>query len=286
MRKEKYQLDFILLNIGYAEHHADWNWKNINSPFTRIHVVKKGTAWLKRDGNKYQLKEGHLYLTPSYTPHSYECGDEFCLYYIHIYETLEKKSSVFDQLNFPIEIEGDSLLLDLIERLYAINPGRELSFYDPDAYDNSTELIKNIAMQGHTPLALELESHGIIQQLISRFFAFATQKMPNVDERMARVLEYIHSNIHTPIGIDQLAEMSFLTKDHFIRLFKKQLNCTPGKYINQKKIEKAQLMMLLQNYSVQELAFQLGFENVSYFNRLFKKLTGENPTNYRKRLEM
>jgi len=199
---------------------------------------------------------------------------------------LENKSSVFDQLNFPIEIEGDSLLLNLIERLHAINPGRELSFYDPDAYDNSAELIRNIAMQGHTPLAFELESNGIIQQLISRFVAFATQKTPDVDERMARVLEYIHANIHTPIRIDQLADMSFLTKDHFIRLFKKQLTCTPGKYINQKKIEKAQLMMLLQNYSVQELAFQLGFENVSYFNRLFKKLTGENPTRYRKRLEM
>src|SRR5690606_4710448 len=164
LRKEKYQLDFILLNIGYAEHHEDWNWKNINSPFTRIDVVKEGTAWLRRDGNKYQLQERHLYLTPSYTPHSNECDGEFCLYYIEIYETLEKKSSVFDQLNFPIEIEGDSLLLDLVERLYSISPGRELSFYDPEAYDNSTELIKNIAMQGHTPVALELESNGIIQQ--------------------------------------------------------------------------------------------------------------------------
>ena len=286
MRKEKYLSDFILLNIGYAEHHADWNWKNINSPFTRIHIVTKGSAWLLRDGDRHQLNERHLYLTPSYTPHSYECDDEFCLYYIHIYETLEKKSSIFDQMDFPVEIEGDALLLDLVERLYAINPERELSFYDPGTYDNSTELIKNIAMQGNTPLALELESLGIIQQLLSRFFAYATPKTPNVDERMSKVLEYIHTNIHTPIHIDRLAELAFLTKDHFIRLFKKQLNCTPGKYINQKKIEKAQLMMLIENYSIQELAFRLGFENVSYFNRLFKKLTGENPSQYKKRLTL
>src|SRR5690606_12818283 len=128
--KEKHVFDFILLNIGYAEHHADWNWKNINSPFTRIHLVTKGSAWLLRDEEKHQLKTQHLYLTPSYTRHSYACDDEFCLYYIHIYETLNNKSSIFDRVNFPIEIEGDPLLLRLVERLCAINPGRQLSFYD------------------------------------------------------------------------------------------------------------------------------------------------------------
>lgn len=286
MRKNKYNWEFIVLNIGYAEHDADWNWKNINSPFTRIHVVTKGTAWLIRDNNRYHLKENNFYLTPAYTHHSYECDDEFCLFYIHIYETLEKKTSVFDHLNFPFEVKGNSLMRKLVERLYAINPGRELSFYDPDTYDNSTELIKNIAMQGQTPLALELESQGIIQQIISRFFVHATLKAPDVDERIARALEYIHDNIHLDINLDQLSEIAFLSKDHFIRLFKKQLNCTPGKYINRKKIEKAQLMLLLQDFSIQELAYRLGFENVSYFNRLFKNMTGENPTEYRRRLNI
>jgi len=284
LRKEKFSLDFILLNIGFAEHNSDWNWKNINSPFTRIHIVTKGTAWIKRNGIKHQMKEGHLYITPSYTPHSYECDGELCLYYIHIYEIIEKNSSIFERLNFPIEVQYDNLLMDLIQRLHFINPSRELSFYDPKTYDNSVELIKNIALQGQTPLSLELESQAIIKQIVARFIASATHTTSNVDQRMVKVLEYIHTNIHTPISIDHLADICFLTKDHFIRLFKKQMNNTPGKYINQKKIEKAQLFMLLHNYSIQELAYKLGFENVSYFNRLFKKLTGENPTKYKQKL--
>ncbi len=284
MLREKHQLEFTLLNIGYAEHHADWNWKDINSPFARIHLITQGTAKIHRGGKTYVLRENHVYLTPSYTPHSYECDSDFSLYYIHIYEKLEKKSSIFDLVHFPVEIQSDDLLNQLIERLKVINPKRELPIYDPKSYDNSSELIKNIALQNTTPIALEFESQGIIKVILSRFYAFTEPKTKQADARVLRVLDYIHANIHSAISIDKLAEISFLTKDHLIRSFKKQVNCTPGKYINRKKIEKAQLIMLLENPSIQELSYKLGFENVSYFNRLFKKLTGENPSAYKRRL--
>lgn len=283
MQNHQCNLDFILLNIGYAEHHADWNWKNINSPFARLHFVTKGKAKIHRNGMSVDLRENHLYLTPSYTSHSYECDGDFSLYYIHLYEQLEKRGSVFDKLEFPIEIATDSLIPLLITRLNELHPGRELSIYDPSSYDTSTELIKNISLHNHIPKALEMESQGIIKQILSRFMALAKEKMPDTDERMLRVLEYIHKNIKKSISIDELAEISFLTKDHLIRCFNKQIGCTPGKYINQKKIEKAQLMIVLDHVSIQDLAYKLGFDNVSYFNRLFKKLTGESPGVYRKR---
>ncbi|MNV62409.1 DNA-binding transcriptional regulator AraC [compost metagenome] len=62
------------------------------------------------------------------------------------------------------------------------------------------------------------------------------------------------------------------------------MNATPVHYINQKKIEKAQLMMLIDEDNIQQLCFKLGFENISYFNRLFKKITGETPTIYKRRI--
>lgn len=281
----KHNLDFTLLHIGYAEHRADWNWKNINSPFARIHLILQGNAKIVREDKTVELKENHFYLTPSHTRHGYECNSSLRLFYIHIYERPDKMPSVFDLLRFPTEIVADQLTIDLVERLYQINPGRELSYYDPNDYDNATELSRNIALQGSTPIALELESQAIIKQIFSRFFAYAEELTPAVDSRMTRVLEYIHIHIDTVIPMAKLAEISCLTKDHMIRSFKKQMNCTPGKYINRKKIEKAQLNLLVEDCSVQELAYKLGFDNVFYFNRLFKKLTGENPTTYRKRLK-
>lgn len=277
MDEKKIKREFILLNVGRAVHHADWNWKNIHSPFTRIHFIESGSAKIVREDHSYTLKEGHLYLTPPHTKHSYSCTGKLSLYYIHIYETLGKQLSIFDILDFPVEIKADELIIFLIKRLAAINPKLELQAYDPKDYDNSPTLIKNISQQTHTPPALEMETEGILKQILSRFLTGAADRNLDLDERILKAIHYIHSNMDKPIKIEELAQASCLTTDHFIRLFRKQMHCTPRKYINQKKIEQAQLMLLVKHISIKELAYQLGFENISYFNRLFKKIAGENP---------
>lgn len=286
MSKERVYPDFILLNVGHAVHNADWNWKNICSPFARIHLVEDGTARIIREDKTYKLKKDHLYLTPSYINHGYECEGPLSLYYIHIYEEIGTRPGIFDLVDFPVEIEADPLIIQLIKRLAIINPDRELQYYDPGAYDNSPTLIKNIALHKTTPLAFEMEAQGIIKQVFSRFLAQASDKNLDIDERILRSLHYIHTNIDKLINVEDLTAKSFLTKDHFIRLFKKNMGCTPGKYINQKKIEKAQQIIMTRDLSIRDLAYSLGFENISYFNRLFKKITGMSPGSYKKQISL
>ena len=61
-----------------------------------------------------------------------------------------------------------------------------------------------------------------------------------------------------------------------------ELGTTPLQYINQKKIEKAQLLLITEELAVKEIAFQLAFDDYSYFSRLFKKTTGVTPQEYRR----
>ncbi len=286
MNKEELRKDYILLNVGFAYHNADWNWKNINSPFARIHYVKSGTAKIIREDGIFELKEKHLYLTPSYVKHAYQCEGILELYYIHLYEDLGKNRSIFDLIDFPVEIKSTPLDRLLIERLIELNPERDLKYYDPKSYDNSSTVAHHIAMQQRSPVAFEMETQGIIKQMIARFLEHASYKNEHLEERIVKSLHYIHKNIDKCIELEHLAAICYLTKDHFIRLFKKEMNCTPGKYINQKKIEAAQLKMLLGNASIKDIAYGLGFDNISYFNRLFTKLTGENPGKYKKRMKL
>ncbi len=102
MSKEQLKQDFILLNVGYAYHNADWNWKNIHSPFARIHYVKEGMAKIIREDGVFELKKDYMYLTPSYTKHSYQCDGILELYYIHIYENPGKNLNLFELLDFPV----------------------------------------------------------------------------------------------------------------------------------------------------------------------------------------
>lgn len=284
MNNKEKNINFILLNIGQASHNADWNWKNINSPFARIHYIQSGTAQIIREDGIFDLKPGHLYLTPPYTTHRYACNDVLSLCYIHIYEELNEGYSIFEQLHFPVEIEMNHLDRILIDRLIEINPGRELQAFDPHDYDNSSTLMRNIAQNEQMPLTIGIETKGILQQLFSRFLAHTSYKSEKIDKRIAKALYYIHKNIDQPINIDHLGEICFLTKDHFIRLFKKEMKCTPLKYINQKKIEKAQLLLVINDMPLKDIAYSLSIDNCSYFNRLFKKTTGETPGAYKKRM--
>lgn len=282
---EIYSMQLILLNIGYAIHNADWNYKNVRSPFARIYLVKEGSARLHLPGNRIQdLRPNHLYMIPPFTMHSYECTNHFALYYIHIYDNQKSDYSILEDLMYPVEIKAKNIDELLVERLFTINPDSALNHNDPKKYDNTTNLIKTINNQINRATHELLETNGILFQLLSHFMVYSKDKYDIVDNRILRVVKYIRNNIHKDISIEELKDMCCLSKDHFIRLFKNDLQETPTQYIIQRKIERAQLMLITSDLLIKDIAYELSFENLSYFNRLFKKATGLTPSDYRKRV--
>ena len=83
MEKELAFPQFVPLHIGYWEHHADWNFDNINSPFFRIYLVVNGEARVIINHYEQALTSGHLYIIPPFTTHTDRCEGDFSLYYIH-----------------------------------------------------------------------------------------------------------------------------------------------------------------------------------------------------------
>jgi AraC-like DNA-binding protein/mannose-6-phosphate isomerase-like protein (cupin superfamily) len=278
---EKDQTNLILLNVGKATHDGDWNWTNIKSPYFRIYRVIDGLAETVINGKTHTLKPGYLYLIPPFTLHNDMNKGPFSLYYLHIYEEPIKQSSIFERWLFPVEIAAEPLDTFLIKRLISINPKKELPIYDPKSYDNSTTLFKTLAQTTHTSFPVYFETCGIIWQLVARFLAKSIPNEQSQDSRVQQALHYIREHLDQKITIKDLANISFLSEDHFIRLFKKEMNQTPINYINQKKIEKAQFLLVVNNLPVKDIANLLSFENVPYFNRLFKKIVGHSPIKYK-----
>lgn len=276
-KKEK--IDLILLNIAHKVHYADWNWKEVNSPFARVYMVESGTAKVVMPESVYTIEPGYLYLIPSFVTHSYENDSTFALYYIHIYD----EHNIFDRLSFPFKVNANKLDYMLMKRLLAINPGRELKCSDPDTYNNLPTMIQTIAKSNQFPYNSILETEGILLQLFSRFLANTSFKRDITDKRILNVVRFIRENINHHILIDDLSEICYLTNDHFIRIFKKAMHCTPIQYINQKKIEKAQLLLVINKESIKQIAYNLSFENISYFYQLFKRTTGLTPRQYKEK---
>lgn len=271
----------LVLNAGLAIHNADWNWSNIISPFMRLYYVTEGSARIELPNGTYQLRAKHMYFIPPFTKHNDICDSHFCHYYIHIYEENRQESSILDEWDFPVEIPATELDLALIQRFCDINPQMNLQKADPTSYDNNPTLMQNILKNKQRSFSNKMESRGIVYQLLAQFMKYAQKKNKKRDERIEKALQFIHKHLYENINLNELVKQTYLSKDHFIRLFKQELKTTPLQYINQKKIEKAQLMLVTGKESVKSISFSLGFEDYSYFNRLFRKLTGTTPLEYR-----
>ena len=276
------QMHPLVLNIGLAVHNADWNWKNVNSPFTRLYYVTEGSAQIQLPDGIYTLSPKHMYFIPAFTIHTNICKSNFVHYYLHIYEDHYSDNDWLDHWKFPVEIEATDLDLALFKRLCEINPHMTLQKSDPTTYDNNPTLMQNLIKNRQRAFCDKVESRGIVFQLLSRFIKQGQSKIEMEDNRIAKTVLYIRKHLNEAIELEKLAEISCLSKDHFIRLFKKELGTTPLQYINQKKIEKAQLLLITEELAVKEIAFQLAFDDYSYFNRLFKKTTGVTPQEYRR----
>ncbi len=276
------QMHPLVLNVGLAVHNADWNWKNVNSPFTRLYYVTEGSAQIELPDGIYTLSPKHMYFIPAFTIHTNICKSNFVHYYLHIYEDHYSDNDWLDHWKFPVEIEATDLDLALFKRLCEINPHMTLQKSDPTTYDNNPTLMQNLIKNRQRAFCDKVESRGIVFQLLSRFFKQGQSKIEMEDNRIAKTVLYIRKHLNEAIELEKLAEISCLSKDHFIRLFKKELGTTPLQYINLKKIEKAQLLLITEELAVKEIAFQLAFEDYSYFNRLFKKITGVTPQEYRR----
>lgn len=99
--------------------------------------------------------------------------------------------------------------------------------------------------------------------------------------RMGAVYEYIGSNYNRNPDVNVVAAKVNFTTAAFCRYFKKQTNITFTNFVNQYRIDVAK-NLLMQDKNVTEVCYAVGFESLSYFNKLFNKIEGQNPSDFKR----
>jgi len=99
--------------------------------------------------------------------------------------------------------------------------------------------------------------------------------------RMGAVYEYIGSNYNRNPDVNVVAAKVNFTTAAFCRYFKKQTNITFTDFVNQYRIDVAK-NLLMQDKNVTEVCYAVGFESLSYFNKLFNKIEGQNPSDFKR----
>ena len=100
---------------------------------------------------------------------------------------------------------------------------------------------------------------------------------------VSRIKQYIMDNLSRKMSIKEIADMCNMSVGYFERLFKEYAGVTPTLYRIQKKMQRAKLLLSNETLNIDQIAFQLGFEDTAYFCRVFKKQNGCTPTEYRQK---
>ena len=98
-------------------------------------------------------------------------------------------------------------------------------------------------------------------------------------KRIVQAKLFIDNNYADKIDLDNISDEAYFSKFHFIRLFKIIYGKTPYQYLTAVRIEKA-IQLLRTNKAVSEVCFSVGFDSLSSFSGLFKRMVGKSPSAY------
>ncbi len=113
---------------------------------------------------------------------------------------------------------------------------------------------------------------------------YATKYHQKEQKRLRDIHAFLDEHYQRKIRLKEVAELCNLSTAAFCRYFKKNTGSTFTGFLNQYRISQAQRMLLKGN-TVSETCFACGFESLSYFNRIFQKVAGENPSAFKKRFK-
>lgn len=154
-----------------------------------------------------------------------------------------------------------------------IMSGRTLSFDDVRRLDHMyvTFLSKNLLSEDETAAAFHQASVG------------ANTLPPQTSLAVKQVIAYLQQNYQRPISRQELAAAVGVSKDYLSHIFRQELGLSPWEYLTRYRIQKAKTLLLSTRETITVIAGQVGFDDLSYFNRVFRKHVGCTPSAYRER---
>ena len=236
--------------------------------------VESGVLHLSIDQRSYKMEAGDIAFIESGSLHSGML--ESCIFSYAVFDLsmlCRRKSDAVYRFIEPIMCrkisfseffeKGKNVDIELIvDRLFSVF-NSENEFTVLDFYAEAFNLIR------------ALYSGGYIKKIKNTRYEHQLAKI-------ADIIDFIEEHYRDPLTLSTLSKKAGMNEKYFCRFFKEFTNITPIDYINRLRIENAAHSLLEAGFTVTEAALDNGFNDISYFSKIFKKYKGVSPKRYSK----
>lgn len=271
--RSDYPFRFYYDNLALFDFHCvEWHW---HAEFEFV-LVEKGEAEFWAGERYFRMKEGQGFFVNSRVLHRYysEKGaivpnfvllpsflsHQSGLIYRKYVEPLER--SALECLTFSPEIPWQAEILDVMKKIV------EIQKTDPDP-----ELITSFLTQ---QLWYLIYLHTEKTVLTERKEPAASSQ-----GRLQVMMQYIHQHYDQKISLEEIAEQAMVSKSTALNLFRRYLHDTPVHYLLKYRLQEAASLLVVTEKKIGVISENVGFENVDYFCKMFKKYYSMTPTEYR-----
>lgn len=263
-----FPLDFHHVTAAHPEYHMAFHW---HVEFEIIRILQ-GTFNLTLDEQEILVSEGSVILISAGTLHA---GiPDNCIYECIVFDMNMLMNKSDSCCKFIRTITNHEIELQTV-------------------FDNTYNDIHKIAWTLFDAVAshengYELIVHGALYQLFGtvfskKYYSDTSSHTPRDLKRIMQLkqaLEFIESSYTAPISLHEISDSVKMSPKYFCRFFQEMTHRTPIDYLNYYRIERACYQLLTTNLSITEVAYNSGFNDLSYFIKTFKKYKGTTPKKY------
>lgn len=245
---------------------------------TELIVIQKGSGIVHVDFNRYKVSAGSIIVVLPGHLHSIEEEEGMKMEYENILfrgEMLFTNSEDICSGEFLTPLFNGKIPVD-----NHIHPG--ISYYD-----EFSSIVKNMdRLCELRPYGYQLALKGYLFQLL---FLLTTNQRGNhltateekILQKIKFIIQFVQEHYSEQITIEQMADLCHYSSSHFMKFFKEHMRTGFVHYLNDYRLTMAHRMLGESQESILEIAQQCGFDNLSYFNRLFKRKYGVTPRQIR-----
>lgn len=238
--------------------------------YYEIFLMKKGEALHLINGEECKLSEGELLFIRDFDIHDYRAlkGGEF--EFINLAFSKETFNSLADYLGdgFPKE---KLLTVGMPPSVILSKREKERLFF------SMTDL-----SQADNKSMIKLKSRMLIALIFNSYFLNFTERSTEIPVWLEITVERMKNPKNFILGASRMYEISGKSREHFSRTLKQYYGVTVSEFINDLRLRYSASLLLTSNLSVVDIGYESGFENISWFYKIFEKKYGTTPYKYRK----